>query len=83
MRDGGGSFAKSIQRFESRFGPVDADMLAILAQAGINVEYMYAFVQQSGQNAVLIFRFDDIDNAVDVLMQNGVTVIGGEKLYAM
>jgi hypothetical protein len=44
---------------------------------------MYAFVQQSGQNAVLIFRFDDIDNAVDVLMRNGVTVIEGQKLYAM
>ncbi|MDH3950687.1 MAG: amino acid-binding protein, partial [Deltaproteobacteria bacterium] len=54
-----------------------------LFENGINVEYMYAFVQQSGQNAVIIFRFDDIDNAVDVLMQNGVTVIGGEKLYAM
>jgi hypothetical protein len=59
------------------------NILRILFENGINVEYMYAFVQQSGQNAVLIFRFDDIDNAVDVLMQNGVTVIGGEKLYAM
>ena len=59
------------------------NILSILFENGINVEYMYAFVQQSGQNAVLIFRFDDIDNAVNVLMQNGVTVIGGEKLYAM
>jgi hypothetical protein len=59
------------------------NILQILFGNGINVEYMYAFIQQSGQNAVLIFRFDDIDNAVDVLMQNGVTVIGGEKLYAM
>ena len=47
------------------------------------MEYMYAFVQQSGQNAVLIFRFDEIDDAVDVLMRNGVTVIEGKKLYAM
>ncbi len=58
-------------------------ILQILFEAGINVEYMYAFVQQSGQNAVLIFRFDDIDSAVDVLMRNGVTVIEGRKLYAM
>lgn len=58
-------------------------ILQILFEAGINVEYMYAFVQQSGQNAVLIFRFDDIDNAVNVLMRNGVTVIEGRKLYAM
>jgi hypothetical protein len=59
------------------------NILQILFENGINVEYMYAFVQQSGQNAVIIFRFDDIDNAVDVLRQNDVTVIGGEKLYAM
>ncbi len=58
-------------------------ILRILFEAGINVEYMYAFVQQSGQNAVLIFRFDEIDDAVDVLMRNGVTVIEGKKLYAM
>jgi hypothetical protein len=58
-------------------------ILRILFEAGINVEYMYAFVQQSGQNAVLIFRFDEIDTAVDVLMRKGVTVIEGRKLYAM
>ncbi len=58
-------------------------ILRILFEAGINVEYMYAFVQQSGQNAVLIFRFDDIDNAVNVLTRDGVTVINGQKLYAM
>ena len=58
-------------------------ILQILFEAGINVEYMYAFVQQSGQNAVLIFRFDDIENAVDVLMRHGVTVIEGRRLYAM
>jgi hypothetical protein len=42
-------------------------ILRILFEAGINV----------------IFRFDDIDNAVDVLMRHGVTVIEGQKLYAM
>lgn len=67
---------------EDRPGGLNS-ILQILFENGINVEYMYAFVQQSGQNAVLIFRFDDIDNAVDVLIRNDVTVIGGQKLYAM
>jgi len=58
-------------------------ILQILFEGAVNVEYMYAFVQQSGENAVLIFRFDDIDAAVDVLTRNGVTVIDGPKLYAM
>jgi hypothetical protein len=58
-------------------------ILDVLFKANVNVEYMYAFVQQSGDNAVIIFRFDNPDDAVNILRQNDVTVISGEKLYAM
>ena len=54
-----------------------------LNQAGINVEYMYAFVQQSGNNAVMIFRFDQTDAAIRTLANLGLTVIDGERLYTM
>jgi hypothetical protein len=59
------------------------NILHTLFKAGINVEYMYAFVQQSGNNAVIIFRFDNIEDAIRVLTENGVQVIEGAKLYAM
>ncbi len=58
-------------------------ILDVLYRSNVNVEYMYAFVQQSGSNAVIIFRFDNLDEAVRVLQANGVPVIEGEKLYAM
>jgi hypothetical protein len=58
-------------------------ILETLQKAGTNVEYMYAFVQQSGNNAVIIFRFDNLDEAVKVLMANGITVINGSKVYTM
>jgi len=58
-------------------------ILDILSAEGINVEYMYAFVQQSGKNAVLIFRFDRTDQAIDVLLENGVKVLKGEELYTI
>ena len=58
-------------------------ILQVLYRANVNVEYMYAFVQQSGNNAVIIFRFDSLDEAVKVLAENGVKVIAGEQLYAM
>lgn len=58
-------------------------ILDILFRSNVNVEYMYAFVQQSGDNAVIIFRFDNPEEAVNILQKNGVTVIGGEKLYRM
>ncbi len=59
------------------------NILAILHKAGANVEYMYAFVQQSGNNAVMIFRFDHIDAAVKILEENSVVVIDGNRLYSM
>ncbi len=58
-------------------------ILTGLSKAGLNVEYMYAFVRQSGQNAVLIFRFDNTAAAVEVLRREGVRVIDGQDLYAM
>jgi hypothetical protein len=57
-------------------------ILEILAKNGINVEYLYAFVEKSGENAVIIFRFDSPDNAIDVLLKNGFIVLPGEKLYS-
>ncbi len=58
-------------------------ILEVLSRNGINVEYLYAFVEKSGQNAVIIFRFDDPDTAIEVLQKNGLTVLPGAKLYAL
>jgi len=60
-----------------------AEILKILHEAGINVEYMYAFVQRSGDNAVIIFRFDEIDKAISVLTSAGVRVLRGEEVYSL
>lgn len=64
-----------------RPGGLDS-ILEVLSKNDINVEYLYAFVEKSGENAVIIFRFDTPDKAIDVLLKNGFTVMPGEKLYA-
>ena len=48
-----------------------AMVLKTIEKAGINVEYMYAFVNKSGENAVLIFRFEDMDKAIAALQAAG------------
>jgi hypothetical protein len=58
-------------------------ILRMLDSEGINVEYMYAFVERSGENAVIIFRFDETEKAINTLMEKGFTVLEGEKLYSM
>jgi hypothetical protein len=59
------------------------NILAILKQAGINVEYMYAFIQHSGEKAIMIFRFDQPEEAIKVLTQKGVTVVDGNTLSTL
>jgi hypothetical protein len=58
-----------------------AEVLAILGREGVNVEYMYAFVEKSGGNAVVIFRFDDPKRAIGLLTGVGLVVLSGEKVY--
>jgi hypothetical protein len=57
------------------------EILQILDKHNVNVEYMYAFVQQSSKNAVLIFRFDRTDQAIEVLKNANIRVLSGEELY--
>ncbi len=60
-----------------------ASVLKVVTVAGLNVEYMYAFVNKSGANAVLIFRFDEMDKAIEVLQQNDFTLLTGAQICAL
>jgi hypothetical protein len=60
-----------------------AAILHTLDQERINVEYMYAFVERCGGNAVIIFRFDEIDKAISTLKANNFNILAGERLYSM
>jgi len=57
-----------------------AGILGALQGKGINVEYMYAFVQRTGEHAVIIFRFDEIEKAIDALQKAGVRIMKGEEV---
>jgi hypothetical protein len=58
-------------------------ILDLLSRAGVNVEYMYAFVRNSGDNAIMIFRFDDTDKAIQALTDNNVKMINGQTVHAL
>ena len=58
-------------------------ILKVLEDASVNVEYMYAFVERCGGNAVIIFRFDDSAQAIKVLLASGMKILEGERLYRM
>ena len=56
-------------------------MLAVLTEAGINIEYMYAFALRRNVKAVLLFRFEDPDAAIEALEKAGIGVIQEAEVY--
>jgi hypothetical protein len=60
-----------------------ATVLKCIEKEKLNVEYMYAFVNKTGENAVLIFRFDDIDRAIESLQKDGFTILQSKQIYSL
>ena len=59
-----------------------AAILSALQGNSVNVEYMYAFVQKCDGNAVLLFRFDEIEKAIDALQRAGFKILKREEVLA-
>ncbi len=59
------------------------NILQVLDESEINVEYMYAFVERNAGNAVIIFRFDETDSAIKTLQDNGINILSGNQLYSL
>ena len=57
--------------------------MRILADAGIDVEYMYAFISRDTQKAYVILRVADNDVAAKALTDKGVTLLDENGFYGM
>jgi hypothetical protein len=57
-----------------------AEVLEMIQKEGVNIEYMYAFAARRGKRAVLVFRFDRPDAAVEVMLARGLNVLGHVEL---
>lgn len=60
-----------------------ASVLQTIKENDLNIEYMYAFTQKSGETGLIIFRFDEIDKAITALSKSGVRILTGEEVYAI
>jgi hypothetical protein len=59
-----------------------ARVIRLLAQAGVNVEYVYAFVTRQ-EKALVVLRVEQMDKAAQVLTGAGVRLVSGDEIYAM
>ncbi len=60
-----------------------AGVVDMIAQSDLNIEYLYAFVGQRGENAIVIFRMDDVKAAVAALQKGGAHILSANELSAI
>jgi hypothetical protein len=58
-----------------------ADVLQLFENTSINIAYLYAFPFGRGGKAVIIFRFDKPDEAIERLRAAGIGVVEGLEVY--
>ena len=56
------------------------NLLSTMEHAGLNVEYMYAFIQKNMEQAIIIFHFDDADKAIETMLETDINVIEEKQL---
>lgn len=57
-----------------------AEVLRLISEAGVDVEYMYSVFGQVNGKAYMIFRVTDTDKLIAILNANGVAPAAGEEL---
>ena len=55
----------------------------LAALRGVDVEYMYAFVQKSGEQALVVFRFEDAEKAVETLRRAGAKILDARDVQEL
>ncbi|MDK2897368.1 MAG: hypothetical protein PWP04_1488 [Candidatus Atribacteria bacterium] len=51
------------------------DVIEILTQAEISVEYLYAFVVPSKEEAYVVLRVENLEKATALLKEKGITIL--------
>ena len=57
-----------------------ASVLKLVSEAGIGIEYMYAFLGRTEGKALMVLKVDDEENAESVLTQNGIKLAGPDEI---
>lgn len=60
-----------------------ASVLEVLKGAGINIEYLYAFLQKATSAALVVLRVEQPDSAIKILVEHGVRIVPADEVYSL
>jgi len=60
-----------------------SSILTIMEDENINIEYLYALIGRAGDYAMVIFRVEELDKAMEILKNRGVSLVKEEQIYQL
>jgi len=57
------------------------EVLKILRDHDISIEYLYSFVKRPAENALILFRVENTKKALDVLRESDVKIVAEADIY--
>lgn len=60
-----------------------ASILDIMGQSAINIEYLYAFIGKATDDALVIFKVENPERAIDVFKDKGIGVLDKAEVYRL
>ncbi len=60
-----------------------AESLRYLYDANINIEYIYAFVEKSGEKAVVVIRTENLDKTISLLQEKDIKLLSWDDVLAL
>lgn len=57
------------------------DILMILRDNEISIEYLYSFVKRPAENALILFRVEETDKALKILDGAGVKIVSQDNIH--
>lgn len=60
-----------------------ASVLEQMSEENLNIEYLYAFIGSSGNEALVIFKVEDIEKARNSFKERGIKFLEEDELYRL
>jgi len=60
-----------------------SQVLELLTNNDISVEYVYSFVRSTGSHALVIFHLSDLEKGLKVLTENGVKLLDNDQVRSL
>ncbi|HZJ82452.1 MAG TPA: ACT domain-containing protein [Clostridia bacterium] len=59
------------------------EVLEILNQTEISIEYLYSFVRRPSERALILFRVEQPEDTIEILKKNGINLLTSQEVYEL